>query len=145
MKWLLLLTILLCPVLAGCSKDAPNGDLQFAQNAFPALAKGDANAESMIDFDNLRMAGMDVGKIYAGMPNETEKSAFRRSFITGFSSSFQGTGASADSFKNWRVQSADAAKTIVAVDGPKGGITLTVSHRDNQQRISGLELVPKSP
>ncbi|MBW3636362.1 MAG: hypothetical protein KY445_07845 [Armatimonadetes bacterium] len=140
MKWLF--TALICFSLAGCSRDPSGADLQFAQDSFPVLARGDAKAEELIDFETLRMAGMDVGAVYAAMPNDKEKADFRRSFVVGFASSFQGTGASADSFKNWRVQNSDSARTVVATDGPKGVITITVSRRDDRQRISGLGIAP---
>ena len=47
---------------------------------------------------------MNVGEIYAKMPDETQKAAFRGSFIEGFSRSFKQSGANANDVSNWRVR-----------------------------------------
>jgi len=126
-------------VLQGCSGGGANADPEFAKTAFQSLARGDSSAEEVIDWETFQSMGQNVGMIYIAMPNDTEKANFRKSFIAQFSSSFQSTGASADGLKNWRVQSKDSARTIIAADTPNNTtLLITVSKRDGKQKISAL-------
>jgi hypothetical protein len=125
--------------LQGCSSTANDPDIQFAQTAFAALATGNPSAEGMLDWSSLKAVGTDVGIQYNSMPNDTEKAAFRQSAVASFASSFQSTGASADSLTNWRVQ--DATNHVVAADAPSGAtLSLTISRPDGTQKISDIEI-----
>jgi len=133
---------LLIFVLLGCSTEKHKEDVEFAKTAVTTLHRGDSAVESLIDWEAFQMYGENVGMLYLMMPDEKEKSDFRRSFVAQFSTSFQSTGASADRiFTNWRIQDQDSARTIVAADRPDNTTLLVfVSKRDGKQRISGLQL-----
>lgn len=149
-KFRLLLVLGLGSVLmvsAGCSRGTTANvsgvtDTQFAESAMRSIASGDTTAESLVDFETLQGMGVDVGKMYMAMPDENNKAAFRKSFITSFSTSFKGTGATPDSFKNWRTHSSDANKSVVATDGQNGTLYLTVTKRTGKQLISGISPTP---
>lgn len=144
--WMLLMLF----ALHGCSRGVSNGglnggasqgsDLEWAQTAFKAMANGDASAEQHIDWDRFQSVGVNVGTQYAALPDETQKAAFRKSFLASFSSSFRATGASADSLSNWRVQSQDASQTIVAADTLKKTVFLiTISHPGGTRKVTALD------
>jgi hypothetical protein len=119
-------------------------DLEFAQTAFQSLARGDFAAAEVIDWEAFQAMGINVGALYLSMPDDTQKADFRKAFIAQCSLAFQGTGASADSLKNWQVQYQDSARTIVAADTlVKKVLLITISHKDEKQKISGIGVLPQ--
>jgi hypothetical protein len=141
MKWLL--TCVLAVGLSGCAAKtpAPADDVAFAKTSMTALAGGDSSAESMIDFDNFK-AGIDAGAIYRSMPNDTEKAAFRKSFVASFSKSFASSGAQVGSMTNWRVHSGAPPRTVVVADGPKMPLYMTVTQTGGQQKLASISPTP---
>jgi hypothetical protein len=147
----LLISIALCGLLlGGCSKPAqqsvrsgaPKNDIEFAKEAFGLLVEGDQAVAGLIDWEHLKMLGIDVGSMYRGLPDKTgERDRFTTGFINGFSSSFKKSGGKMENTFNWREQSRDSSGTIVAADGPGGKVLLiTVARIDGQQKVSTLEL-----
>ncbi|MBV9470731.1 MAG: hypothetical protein JOZ57_15940 [Abitibacteriaceae bacterium] len=138
-----------CANNSGSTGSSPNPgvaktDVDFAKDAFTRLANGDTAAENLIDWETFTSLGVNVGAQYNALPNEAAKGGFRTGFITSFSKSFQATGARAESLTNWRIQSQEAAKTVVAADTPKNAVLLlTVAKRDGQQKITALETSTK--
>ncbi|HEX8464856.1 MAG TPA: hypothetical protein VF627_09595, partial [Abditibacterium sp.] len=71
-------------------KPAPISDLAFTQMAFDSLLKGDSQAESFVDFENLwcpciNMNGQPADRLtYLGLQNEEEKAKYRSTFVTKF-------------------------------------------------------------
>ena len=136
----------------GCgNKTSPSGQASapanavsttdFAKTNFTALTEGETSVESSLDWDNFQSSGTNVGEIYAKMPDETQKSAFRKSFIEGFSKSFKGTGAQASDVSNWRVESETPEKAVVlGTIGNGKTIEVTVSKSGGAQKISRLEV-----
>lgn len=146
---ILILTILICGLLlVGCkgSKSSartgpPKSDVDFAKEVFRLLADGDQSVADLIDWDNLSVAGIDAGGNYKSMTTEASKETFRNSFIKGYSTSFKNSGGNPNVLKNWREQSKDGSKTIVAADGPNGKtLLLTVVHTNGQQYVSTLDI-----
>lgn len=139
----------LCVMMGALQGCGPGGatrgtDLDFAKTTLGLLANGDTAAEGMLDWENFQSMGMNVGSIYISMSGDTQKAAFRKSFIKSFSTSFKGTGAKVESLANWRVQEEDAGKTIVAADTLKNGsILLTVSKIGGAQKVSALNIAAK--
>jgi hypothetical protein len=142
MKRFLPLLVLL--PLAGCGPKGSSGDdLQFAKTTFTSLANGDTAVASSINFDKLSMMGMNVGDMYSKMPSEAEKTAFRNSFISSYSTSFKSTGATANLFGNWRIHKSTPPTTVVATDGKNGSLYITVLQENGTQKVTGLS--PKAP
>lgn len=146
----LMFCLCLLAVLSSCSHSGSAGssstsgvvktDVDFAKDVFTSLANGDTAVENLIDWETFTSLGINVASQYNAQPNEAAKGGFRTGFITSFSKSFQATGARAESLTNWRVQSQDATKTVVAADTPKGAVLLiTVGKRDGQQKVTELE------
>lgn len=116
-------------------------DVDFAREVFKLMAEGDIAAAEMIDWEQLNVAGVDAGATYRVLGSDAAKENFRKSFLKGYSTSFKNSGGNADNVTNWREQSKDASKTIVAASGPNEGMLLiTVTHTDGQQYVSALEI-----
>lgn len=142
MKALILATVsILTLLLPGCRKMEAKGDATFAKTSFEALVRGDSEAADKIDWETLNSLGVPVGQQYVAFENEADRTSFRKGFVTQFSASFRETGASAESFGNWRVESHDGTHTRVAADSANGTLKLTVSERDGKERLSAIEIV----
>ena len=123
-------------LLPSCS--GSSSDLEFAKSSFQALCRGDKSAADAIDFEMFSSSGVNVGQMYLLLP-ESERKGFRDSFVAQFAASFQSVGGSSDQLTNWRVESEDSARTVVACDAPSGKeFAITVSKRDGHQKISSL-------
>ena len=141
--------------VAGCgnktSTGAANGsvaapaaslsDVEFAKTKFTAFTEGDTTVETAIDWNKFQTSGIKVGEIYAKMPDEAQKSAFRKSFITSFSNSFKSSGAKASDVSNWRVEKETPAQTTVLGTAATGKtISLNVSKNGGTQKITAIEV-----
>lgn len=116
-------------------------DTQFAETAFKSLTGGEASAEWMVDWENLRVAGVDVGSQYRMMPGDTAKGAFRTSFLSNFSNEFKKTGASAADVSGWREESrAGDRTTVVGKVRNVKSIRLTVTHKDGRQGLAEIAI-----
>ena len=115
-------------------------DVDFAKQTFQLLADGSDDAADMIDWENFKTMGLDVGEQYKKVDNDSSRDNFRKSFIKGFSNSFKSSGGNISTATNWREQSKDANATVVAVDSPNGKtLLITVTHPNGQQMVSGLD------
>lgn len=116
-------------------------DVDFAKTNFTALTEGDTTMQTALDWDNFKSSGINVGEIYAKMPDETQKSAFRESFIAGFSKSFKDSGARASDVSNWRVETESPAQTVVIGTAASGKtIAITVGKSAGERKMSALEI-----
>ncbi len=88
-------------------------DVEFAAEAFRSLTSGEPGAEWMVDWEDFRVADVDVGSQYRAMPGDSAKGAFRTSFISTFSNSFQKTGANLKDVSGWKEQSRAGDTTTV--------------------------------
>jgi len=142
MKKLILTAMsLLALLLPSCEKMESKGDVTFAKSSFESLVRGDTSVADKIDWETLNSLGLPVGQQYVAFANETDRTNFRKGFITQFSASFRESGGSVDSFTGWRVTSHDGTHTEVAADSSNGILKLTVSERDGQERLSAIEIV----
>jgi hypothetical protein len=145
---ILILTVLCGLLLSGCQSSSkrsvrtgpPKNDVEFAREAFQLLAEGDEAAAEMLDWERLKMIGIDVGAMYR-QSSESDRQTFPTAFIKGYSQSFKGKGGSADKLSNWREQSRDGSNTVVVADVWSGQLlTMTVSHINGQQKVSTIDL-----
>ena len=124
---------------AAPAADAPAlSDVEFAKDVFRRMAEGDPAVEPMLDWETLRMPGGDVAAEYNEIAGEDDRAEFRRNFIKGFSTSFKAAGGSAESGKNWREESKEGDRTMVATDSPTNTLVFTVVHKDGRQKLSEL-------
>jgi len=128
--------------MPGCSPRASNNaDVRFAKTAFFSMVNGSSDAQTMIDWENFRAIGDDVGKEYQALPSDAEKSKYRNDFIAGIALSTPAIKANPDGITNWRVQRETPLETVVAANMNGGAIlTLTVSKRDGIQRLSAIDM-----
>lgn len=114
------------------------GEVEFAREAFRRLANGDASAEEMFDWENLKWLGDDLGAEYKSTPGDAERAELRRGLIEDFSSDFKASGASVDNLTNWREESSggDGGRTTVAADGEGGAkLIFVVARAGGRQKI----------
>ena len=120
--------------------------LSFAKNRLTALANGDTSIEKDIDWEKFVFTApgktLSVGQIYKQMPNDKERAAFRRGFITSFGTSFRQQGQVA-AIKSWRVKTENATLAVVAATGQRGDMELGVSKRGGKMKLISMALVPK--
>lgn len=128
------------PVFTSC-KGTKAGDTAFAKNTFESLARGDLAVVHSIDWETLQSLGIDVGKQYVVIASEEDKRRFREGFVTQFASSFQSTGSKVEQVVNWRVASQDKLKTVISADAPGGTLSINVTERDGQHKVSSLQIV----
>jgi hypothetical protein len=129
--------------LTSCEKAATGtaGDVSFAKSAFVALAKGDTQAQEMIDWPVFTAPGENVAAKYNAIPTETEKAQFRAEYVTGFATSFRQSGGSVDNFTDWKVSFHDSTRTEVTAQSPSGLLKLTVSERNSTEKLSAIDVV----
>jgi hypothetical protein len=131
---------LLVLILANCTEREGKADVGFAKSAFEALVRGDSGAEGSIDWETFHSLNNNVGALYIALETEEERAKFRRDFVTQFSSSFRESGGSFEAFTNWRATAGDGIHTEVAADSPGGLLRLTVSRRDDRERLSAISM-----
>ncbi len=144
-----LLACLTVVALAGCGSKGPTNEpvtladadvVEFARSTFGSLSRGEVAAADKIDWERFKAMAQDVGRMYNMMPSDSERKAFRESFIKSFSKSFTDKGASADSLSNWRVDSKETTKVVVAASTPNGkSLKVTVTTSGGQPKMSGLD------
>ncbi|HEV2882022.1 MAG TPA: hypothetical protein VGX24_12150 [Pyrinomonadaceae bacterium] len=117
-------------------------DVIFAREAVEGLLGGDVAAADAFDWENLKVPGApDAGEAYKEMPDDENREEFRKGFIEKFSESFKESGASASDLKNWREESREGERTIVAVDTTTGKtMRVSVVRRDGRQLVSELSI-----
>lgn len=142
--------IILCGLLlSGCAKSSnkpyvyngpPLNDVEYAKKTFQLLADGDETVKGMIDWEHLKMLGIDVGELYT-KTSDAQRDKETSDFIRSYSNSFKQRGGRVENFSNWREQSRDATNTVVVADVQMGQhILITVTHINGQQKVSTLEI-----
>lgn len=142
--------IVLCGLLlSGCAKGSkqtvytgpPLNDVEYAKKFFQLLGDGDESVKAMIDWEHLKMMGVDVGAMYKATSGEDARDKETSNFIRGYSNSFKKSGGTVEALSNWREQSRDATNTVVVADVPSGQhLLITVTHINGQQKVSMVEL-----
>ncbi|MCA1566313.1 MAG: hypothetical protein LC803_11875 [Acidobacteria bacterium] len=117
-------------------------DVDFAREAVEGLFGGDVAVAYAFDWENLKVPGVaDAGEAYQEMPDDENREGFRKEFIEEFSGSFKQSGASVGDLKNWREESREGERTIVAVDTATGKtMRVSVVRRDGRQLVSELSI-----
>jgi hypothetical protein len=93
-------------------------DINFCRKVFNGLVSNSYPAERFIDWKNLKVIDVDVGANYSGLPNEKQRTEYRKSFFAGFSLGFKQLKGSREAFTNWRIHKKDSDKVVVAADYP---------------------------
>ena len=151
MKQSIIILIVVCGLLLGCSSKSskqtartgpPKNDMEFAKEVFELLAEGDQAVAELIDWENLKMLGINVGETYRRIKDEGElRARFGKGFIRGYSNSFKKSGGRVGDTSNWREQSRDSLNTFIIADAPGAKVlSMTVTHIDAQQKVSTIDL-----
>jgi hypothetical protein len=117
------------------------GDTTFARETVGSLARGDTAVKHQIDWETLNSLGVNVGASYSAIASETEREEFKNAFITQFAASFRDSGGTIENFSNWRVSGQSDNRTEVSADSSNGVLRVTVSRRNDLERVSKLEMI----
>ena len=150
-SFLMLIVIYSALLFTGCNKPTatpharpagpPKSDIDFARQVFQMMADGDINVTDMLDWENLKIAGMDIGAQYKNVSSDSTRETFQESFLRGYSKSFQSSGGNVSAMTNWREQSKDASGTVVASNLPNGQtILFTVTSKNGLQYVSTIDI-----
>jgi hypothetical protein len=115
-------------------------DVEFAKRMFELLSSGDMAVEEMVDWDNLKLSGLNFGAVMKELAtaNKQEVGDFRRQMISNFGEQFRQSQEAA--LTRWRVYSQDAQGTTVAANTSKGQVLLfTVSQQDGRRIVTALD------
>lgn len=124
--------------LAGCAR--METDTQLARRIFNGLCSGNRGVEKLIDWENLKATGVDVGNTYSRFVYEKERLDYRKMFFFNLSYAFKATGGKAQAFVNWRVKLQDIDKTVIAADLTVGKVLLlTLSHKNGKRKLIAIE------
>ncbi len=99
-------------------------DINFCRKVFNGLVSNSSPAERFIDWKNLKAMDVDVGVRYSGLPDEKQRSDYKKSLFAGFSFGFKQGGGSPRAFTNWRIYAKDIDKVVVAADYPRYNKTI---------------------
>jgi len=142
MKTIYLAALIATPfIFSNCKEAEQAGDVSFAKSTFESLARGDSSAHEKIDWAMFNSLGTNVGAEYVNIPTEQERADYRNAYITQFSSAFRERGGSVDNFTNWRVTFHDSQRTDVAADSTGGLLKMTVTNRDDIERVSSISVL----
>src|SRR5260221_13371000 len=113
---------------------------EFAKATFSALAKGDQSVADDIDWESFQVSTENVGSQYTKFSGDADRAAFRKSFISSFSTSFHSTGANEDSLSNWKIQSEGGDQSVVSGETVnKSHLLITVSKKNGVQKMSAIQ------
>lgn len=122
-KILLIAVIVILALVVQAAYLVKNGDVIFCRRALYYLTKGRNAAQAMIDWDNLKAVGVDVGATYSSF-DPANKKLYRKNFINRFAAGFLRVGGNYKSFVDWRVYEKNSDFVTVAVDYKKTGDVL---------------------
>ena len=92
------------------------GEAGFCREVFRNLVNDRQSVQGQIDWEHLTAVGVDVGKMYAQLPNDQARAQYRKAFVDNFAMGFRRAEGSLDAFRNWRVQERGGERIVVAVD-----------------------------
>jgi hypothetical protein len=140
-----ILIVVIIALASGLFLRIKNRDIDFSRRVFYYLTTGRNAAQAMIDWQNLKAVGVDVGATYSDLPNDNERTNYRKAFINRFALGFQNTGGNFKSFINWRAYpkpyGQDCANcAVVAADyqGKDKTILFTLS-KDGRKKLKAIQ------
>ncbi len=117
-------TLVLLAVAVGVWILRARDDVAVCRQTLTGLAQGRSAVERHIAWDRLTAVGVDVGTTYRQLPDERERTAYRRAFIERFAAGFQGTKGDVGAFRRWRVAERSSHEVVIAADNAALGKTL---------------------
>lgn len=114
-------------------------DIDFCRDVFAGLIKGDYSVQQYIDWNNFKGLDTDVGTTYFQLPNEKERTAYRKAFIKGVSMGFQNGRVGLDKFTHWRVYNKAKDKVIIATDFSKKVLLFEISKGAAGRTLTSLQ------
>ena len=92
------------------------GEAGFCREVLRNLVNDRQSAQRQIDWEHLQAVGVDVGKTYTGLPDDQARAQYRKAFIDNFAMGFRRVEGNLSAFRNWRVQTRDGNRIVVAAD-----------------------------
>lgn len=116
-----------------------NQEIYLCQKVFTGLVKGSHRIEKVIDWQELKALDVDVGVTYSQLPNEKERSGYKKAFIANFSKGFKQAGGRLNLFTHWRIYERDAEKTVVAADYLGHNKTILFSVSKGRKKLIAIQ------
>jgi hypothetical protein len=91
-------------------------EVRLCQQVFLGLLTGRQSVENFLDWENIKVIGLNVGKLYSSLPDEKQKADYRKAFFKSLSVSFKKAGGRPELYTNWRIKGKNGSETIVAAD-----------------------------
>jgi len=91
-------------------------DARFGRLVLDGLVRGSVKVEKLIDWEQLKATGIDVGANYRRLSTLPDKETYRRLFIRNFAVAFQQGKGDFKKFTNWRVLQRKPTKVVVGAD-----------------------------
>lgn len=104
----------------------PN-EISRCRTMFSALVRGSYSAQKQIDWEKLKALDVDVGATYSQFPDGQQRLNYQKTFVKSFALGFKQMGGELAGFRNWRVYTKDAEKTVIAADYRGQTLLLTFS------------------
>jgi hypothetical protein len=125
--------------ILGCS--SKEDAVSLTRRIFNSLCKGDQSIENLIDWENFKAVGTDVGKTYSALLSNKERYDYRRAFFYSFASGFKSASGKASSLFNWRLYDKDFDKVTVAADTRSGKVILfTLVLKDEKYKLQEIRI-----
>ena len=115
-------------------------DANFCRRAFYYLVKGRYAAQAMIDWEEFKSVGLDVGETYGKLPGDNEKELFKKGFINKFAAGFLQAEGAYKAFVNWRTYKKEKDFITVAVDYKKtNDVLLFTLAKGRRKKIQSIQ------
>jgi len=121
--------------ISGCA--LMEDDVQFTRRIFNGLCSGNIGVANSIDWTTLVAMDVDVGKAYTVL-SQQNKADYKKAFFYNFSFAFRASGGKASAFFNWRVNSKDADKTIIACDTASKVILFSITTKGGKRKLTAI-------
>ena len=92
------------------------GEVGFCRETLGNLVNDRQSAQRQIDWEHLQAVGLDVGKTYTQLPDEPARAQYRKAFVDNFAMGFRRVEGNLAAFRNWRVQTRDGSRIVVAAE-----------------------------
>lgn len=125
------------------------GDADYCRKIFYGLIAGRQSVQSLIDWENLKVLGLDIGATYNKLPDEKEKANYRAAFIKSFPEGFKRGRGNKEVFTNWKVYGINKDElSICAYDKKqKKTVLFGLAKRGGQKKLISISVkgLPDQP
>jgi hypothetical protein len=109
-------------------------DVRLCKRVLTGLIQGNQSVRNKIDWAHFIALGMDVGAIYAKLPDAKQQAMYQQGFVLKFAEGFAESKADPAGFTDWQAQ----ADGTVTVEYPAKSKTALFRLSENGKQVAGL-------